>query len=157
MVARVDAAFRDRFELSVADAELLFLLSLSEVPPRVVELSNRVLMSQSSVSRALAALDARGLVARTSSEQDGRATHVMLTPAGRALVRELRGLEESVLDQYLFAYLDDAAVESLLEVWRRLPWLTVDVAQVGEWALDEDRGKDVAPRRRPRRPLVEGD
>jgi hypothetical protein len=71
-----------------------------------------------------------------SPSTHGRATYVALTPAGRTLIHELRRLEESVLSRHLFDYLDGAAVRSVLDVWHRVPWLTVDVTQVGDWTAE---------------------
>ena len=54
-------------------------------PARLGELQQGVLLSQPALSRLVDRLEARGLVARSSDQTDGRAVRVTLTPAGREL------------------------------------------------------------------------
>ncbi len=55
------------------------------------EIAQRTGLDKMSVSRALASLEAAGRVVRRPDPDDGRRALATLTPAGRALYRDLRG------------------------------------------------------------------
>lgn len=71
--------------------ELLMLLHIDRAPGRRlkrVDLSERLAMSQSSVTRMTLPLEKRGIVAREANPRDARVAYVVLTEAGRRLVEE---------------------------------------------------------------------
>jgi DNA-binding MarR family transcriptional regulator len=84
------------------------LLELNAAPDRrlrMQDLSDRVVLSRSRVSRVVDELVRAGLVRRDSDPSDGRAAFAVITDAGRAALRAaapvyLRGIEEQFL-QYL--------------------------------------------------------
>lgn len=122
VLREIDTAFRAAHGVTVAEAELLFLLSLRSEPQRVLDLTRMVLMSQSSVSRTLARLDGQGLVTREVSAEDARATLAAITPAGLDLVHDLRRIEEEVVHERVFARIGDAAPGLLEGIWGQLAW-----------------------------------
>ena len=71
--------------LSMREYDVLYTLAKCEAPARLGELQQGVLLSQPALSRLVDRLEARGLVARSSDQTDGRAVRVTLTPAGREL------------------------------------------------------------------------
>lgn len=71
--------------LSMREYDVLYTLARCEAPARLGELQQGVLLSQPALSRLVDRLEARGLVARSSDQTDGRAVRVTLTPAGREL------------------------------------------------------------------------
>lgn len=72
-------------------ASLLGLALLEQHgPARVGELAERARVDASVVSRQMQQLEAEGLVARTPDPDDGRASLLSLTPAGRQLLDDGR-------------------------------------------------------------------
>jgi DNA-binding MarR family transcriptional regulator len=82
------------------------LVQLSEAPDRrlrMQELADRVLLSQSGLTRLVDRLQAEGYVERVRCTEDGRGTFAHLTPAGLAALRRtypthLRGVREWFAD-----------------------------------------------------------
>jgi DNA-binding MarR family transcriptional regulator len=68
---------------------------------RVQEISERVHLSQSALSRLIARLEKDGLVERCMCPQDRRGVVVALTPKGRALHREVLPVQRAVLTRML--------------------------------------------------------
>src|SRR6478735_352892 len=80
-------AFRN---LAVNEYDVLF--TLSRCPSgwlRLNELSDNVLLRQSSLSRLVDRLEKRGLVSRMAAPQDGRGVLLQLTDEGRELQQEI--------------------------------------------------------------------
>ncbi|WP_418606876.1 MarR family winged helix-turn-helix transcriptional regulator [Georgenia sp. SUBG003] len=77
--------------LQAAQVELLGALRRAE-ECRVASLATHQLVDPSVVSRQIATLEKRGLVARRPDPDDGRASLVSLTDAGREKVAEVRRL-----------------------------------------------------------------
>ncbi|MFD7874996.1 MarR family winged helix-turn-helix transcriptional regulator [Streptomyces sp. NPDC059766] len=68
---------------------------------RVQEISERVHLSQSALSRLIARLERDGLVERAMCPQDRRGVRVALTDQGRALHGEVRPVQRAVLTRML--------------------------------------------------------
>ncbi|MFP3578415.1 MarR family transcriptional regulator [Arthrobacter sp. SIMBA_036] len=92
--------------LPVREYDVLF--TLSRCPSgqlRLNEINDKVLLSQSSLSRLVDRLEKRGLVERTSAPDDGRGVLLSLTESGRELqkaigrdhVRDIAALIEPAL------------------------------------------------------------
>lgn len=126
VLGEIDTAFRSAYDVTVAEAELLFLLTLDAEPQRVLDLTRMVLMSQSSVSRTLGRLESGGLVIRRPSPVDSRATLASITARGRDVVRDLRRIEEEVVEEWVFSRLDASAPEVLRGIWSALGWVDSD-------------------------------
>jgi DNA-binding MarR family transcriptional regulator len=105
MVCRVDAAERlyvalvhAAVVLRASDAELGLSPSRSSTlatlryagPLRVGELARCEGVSQPTMTQAVQAMEAAGLVERAPAADDGRGCVVSITPAGRTLVRRAR-------------------------------------------------------------------
>ncbi|MBN9621103.1 MAG: FCD domain-containing protein, partial [Actinobacteria bacterium] len=76
---------------SLADFEAIELLARSSdgrLPQRQVQ--EALGLSQSGTSRLVTRLERAGLLRRTSSEGDARAAHLVITPAGKAVVAQHR-------------------------------------------------------------------
>lgn len=79
-----------RHGLGLTDYRALSLLS--EAPDhelRITELATQVGLNQSSTTRLVARLEAKGLVVRDTCPDDGRGIYAVLTEDGLALVRDL--------------------------------------------------------------------
>ncbi|MGW2823832.1 MarR family winged helix-turn-helix transcriptional regulator [Streptomyces sp. NPDC001443] len=68
---------------------------------RVQEISERVHLTQSALSRLIARLERDGLVERAMCPQDRRGVRVALTAQGRALHGEVRPVQRAVLTRML--------------------------------------------------------
>ena len=84
---------------------LLFLRSHAHEQVRIGALLEAVPLSQPALSRLVARLEARGLLARSEAEDDARAVVVCLTDTGtalidRALVIHARVVHETLIDKF---------------------------------------------------------
>ncbi|MGI5406364.1 MarR family winged helix-turn-helix transcriptional regulator [Streptomyces chartreusis] len=91
--------------LCASDFEVLDVLAGGSArrgsPLRVQEISERVHLSQSALSRLIARLEKDGLVERCMCAQDRRGVVVALTAKGRALHGEVLPLQRAVLTRML--------------------------------------------------------
>ena len=82
---------RERTEDEITDGQRSVLFNLySDGSQTLSQLSESDRVSPPSMSRTVNALEASGLVVRTSSATDGRKVAIDLTPEGRSLVNETR-------------------------------------------------------------------
>lgn len=87
------------------------LLELHGAPQRrlrMQELSERVVLSRSRVSRLVDELAAAGLVERHPDPDDGRATFACLTEAGRQALRRTAPAYQAGIERHFDRHLDDA-------------------------------------------------
>ncbi|WP_416959012.1 MarR family winged helix-turn-helix transcriptional regulator [Streptomyces sp. Agncl-13] len=84
-----------------SDFEVLDVLSGESCAFRVQEISERVHLSQSALSRLVARLEKDGLVERGMCAEDRRGVRVTLTDKGRALHGEVLPLQRAVLTKML--------------------------------------------------------
>ncbi|MGW2742197.1 MarR family winged helix-turn-helix transcriptional regulator [Streptomyces sp. NPDC001450] len=92
--------------LCASDFEVLDLLAECAAADggsayRVQEISERVHLSQSALSRLIGRLEKEGLVERAMCPEDRRGVRVMLTGKGRALHGEVRPIQRAVLARML--------------------------------------------------------
>jgi DNA-binding MarR family transcriptional regulator/ribosomal protein S18 acetylase RimI-like enzyme len=71
-------------DFRLTEARVLYDLAQHEVPKSLTHLSDELLIDLGYLSRILKAFEARGLVARSASPDDGRQILFALTPTGRA-------------------------------------------------------------------------
>ena len=76
------------------------------------ELAERERVKRPTATRTVAKLDAAGLIGRTPDPADGRACLVSTTPAGRALLKRIRGRKNAYIARRL-RHLDRDEVETL--------------------------------------------
>ncbi|MEU0052785.1 MarR family transcriptional regulator [Streptomyces sp. NPDC006309] len=94
------------YGLCASDFEVLDLLAEGAAVDggcanRVQEISDRVHLSQSALSRLIGRLEKDGLVERTMCPDDRRGVRVSLTAKGRALHAEVRPVQRAVLARML--------------------------------------------------------
>ncbi|MFJ5997817.1 MarR family winged helix-turn-helix transcriptional regulator [Streptomyces sp. NPDC092370] len=88
--------------LCASDFEVLDVLAGCRTPSsRVQEISERVHLSQSALSRLIARLEKEGLVERGMCPEDRRGVKVCLTAKGRALHGEVLPVQRAVLARML--------------------------------------------------------
>jgi DNA-binding MarR family transcriptional regulator len=95
-----------RHGLCASDFEVLDVLADGRGPDgartyRVQEISERVHLSQSALSRLVARLEKDGLVARAMCSEDRRGVRVVLTEKGHALHADVLPVQRAVLTRML--------------------------------------------------------
>ena len=87
--SRADAELGAIHGLGVSDfAAMHHLAGAPDGRLRRVDLARRLALTPSAVTRLLAPLERRGIVARQEDGNDARATYAVLTRSGRALVKD---------------------------------------------------------------------
>lgn len=115
---RIAQSYRRRFGLKIPEWRLLAILAeLGEATPQALGAQTR--MDKITVSRAAAALIARGLVSAGRNPADGRSHLLSLTADGTALYREIVPLART-LEQKLFAGFSAAERRLLDDLLRRV-------------------------------------
>jgi DNA-binding MarR family transcriptional regulator len=100
---------------------LLFLAVFSpDGRLRMVDLTERAPLSQSRVSRLVAELEARGLVARGPSGDDRRGVEVAITHKGIQKFKEAQDDHIAALERRLFAHLSADEVHQLATLTTRI-------------------------------------
>jgi DNA-binding MarR family transcriptional regulator len=99
--------------------DVLATLRRNDRPLTPAELMRSSMITSGAVTQRLDRLVARGLVARTPSQKDGRVVHVSLTDEGRAAID--RALPDHVANEHrILAELDDEDRATLADLLRRL-------------------------------------
>jgi len=122
LTRQMDADLIASHGLTLSDYDVL--LHLAQAPGRRlrrVDLAQRVVLTQSGITRLLAGLEQSGQVERASCETDGRVVYAQLTAAGLAKLRaaaatHLAGIRELFADRFSVEEL-----ETLAELLGRLP------------------------------------
>lgn len=119
---RLDRELRAEHALSLRGYEVLLHLGLfspdGELP--LTQLTRQAPLSQSQVSRLVGELERRGLVRRTSDEQDSRAIRVRVTDSGLDVLRKAQATHHRGLEEALYSRLDESEVAALAEITAKL-------------------------------------
>jgi DNA-binding MarR family transcriptional regulator len=86
---------------------------------RQFEIGDRVLLSKHNLSRLLDRLEDAGLVNRQVCEEDRRGAHVVITRAGRVLLKKMWPVYERAIAEYFGRLLSEDEVERLAELMQR--------------------------------------
>jgi MarR family transcriptional repressor of emrRAB len=104
------------------DTDFRILMCLVSQPDGVAcpsDLCAFVAQSPANMTRVADALSERGLITRTTSEQDRRRTMLRITPAGEALARSLMPLAVGIVHE-VFGDMPSSGRRSLLDLLRTL-------------------------------------
>jgi len=115
--ARLNRELQAGSGLSLSDYDVL--VHLTDVPEgrlRAFELGDGLQWEKSRVSRQVARMAARGLVARHASPEDGRGAYVTITPAGRRAIEDAAPAHVALVRQLLFDGLTAGQVRTLATV-----------------------------------------
>jgi DNA-binding MarR family transcriptional regulator len=93
--------------LDRAGATLLFKLSARGESLRVTDLAETLGVDTPTVTRKVQQLERDGMVVRQSDPEDGRASRIRLTPAGRRTIERVRRARRAWLDRLLQGWDDD--------------------------------------------------
>lgn len=111
----------DSYGLSEGEFDILATIRRQGAPFECSHgtLIRETMVTKSAVSKRLAALEARGLVARAAAQHDGRSQIVQLTPAGRRLLD--RAFEEHLENERrvlsVLSASDRDALQRILATW----------------------------------------
>lgn len=129
---RMDNELRDSVPLTLAEYDVLFEIETMGGRVRLIELSKRVHLSQSRVSRQIAALDSKGYVTRGNTSFDKRATFAVITSAGRKVLRKAEGPLRRAWHRHFLHHIPPSRLAVMKELMLGL------IAERGEWQYDED-------------------
>jgi DNA-binding MarR family transcriptional regulator len=98
-----------RFDIRLASHgislnDFMILYHLSEAPDekmRRVDLSDRIGLTASGITRMLSPLEKMGLVRREANSRDARVSYVKLAPAGKRILNEAIATSETTTEQIL--------------------------------------------------------
>jgi DNA-binding MarR family transcriptional regulator len=108
-------------DVTMREYDVLFTLSRAPGGElRLRDLNAGILLAQSSLSRLVERLEARGLVARSVPADDARGTLVGLTPEGARLQRETGRAHVRTIADYVGQGLEPAELEELTALLDRL-------------------------------------
>lgn len=103
--------------LSLPDYDILTALNEAEEGLlRAFELGAQVQWEKSRLSHHLKRMEARGLIARTVCQSDGRGLWVSITEDGRESWQRGSEVHDSVLDDLVFSRLDDVQLDQLTDI-----------------------------------------
>jgi DNA-binding MarR family transcriptional regulator len=113
-------------------AALVLLFPLVRLGPlRQGALADLVHADPSTVSRHVTLLVDRGLVRRVADEQDGRASRLVVTPAGEAVVEQMRQERDSLLAQVTADWTPDELTGFTRQLHRFVRDLTAHLPTLG--------------------------
>jgi DNA-binding MarR family transcriptional regulator len=121
LTRQLDQALRERAGIPLSWYDVL--VHIDEAPHHRIrsrDLEDRVLVSQSTVSRLAAKLEGAGLVTRTVPADDRRAVQMELTDAGRRSLRRARETAAEEIRRRFVSALHDDDAEHLLRILRTL-------------------------------------
>ena len=98
---------------------LLELNRMEEGRLRQFEIGGKVLLSKHNLSRLLDRLEDEGMVKRQSCKEDRRGAHVVITRAGRALLKRMWPVYEHAIAEYFGRLLSEEEAERLASLMRR--------------------------------------
>ncbi|MDA3629125.1 MarR family transcriptional regulator [Saccharopolyspora sp. WRP15-2] len=111
-----DLAHKHGLSLNEFDA----LINIPAAGVRFRELTDRVILSQSALSRLVDRLEARGLVARGGAEDDSRVVEIELTEEGKKLARSAARTNAAAVERAFADRLSGEELEYLYAVFARL-------------------------------------
>ena len=129
LTRRLNADLVAQHGLTLSDYEvLLFLAQAPERAMRRVDLAERVLLTQSGITRLLDGLENAGLVEKRRCSVDGRVVYATLTDAGLARVREASRTHLAGVEELFTSRFDEEELETLSSLLARLLGVEADGA-----------------------------
>jgi DNA-binding MarR family transcriptional regulator len=119
LVGQMDATLRAEVGVPLQWYDVLTHID-EACPATLRQLEQRVVLSQSGLSRLVANLVDAGLVSRSPSEHDKRAVELTLTRLGKSRLRAARAVQRRQVRELFADRMDDREAAILLDVLRRL-------------------------------------
>ena len=111
-------------DLPLAWYEVLLHLSEAGGRLRMAELSERLVVNKSSLSRMCDRLESAGLVRRDAVPEDARGVYAVLTKQGREVMRRAAPTHLRGVYDHFASHLTDTDVTALQRVFAKLPTVT---------------------------------
>lgn len=118
VLREIERELADRHRMTVSEFDTLVNIPRGGV--RMRELTDRVVLSQSALSRLVDRLARRGLLEREGVAGDSRAVHIRLTECGRAEVRDAARTNAAVIERMFADRLSAEELEVLGAAFTRL-------------------------------------
>ncbi|MEU6578774.1 MarR family transcriptional regulator [Streptomyces sp. NPDC046805] len=118
VLRKIERELAERHKLSISEFDTLVNIPLSGT--RLRELKDRVVLSQSAISRLCDRLADRGLITRSPVDEDMRGAAIQLTDAGRKLLRSAVRTNAEVVEREFGDRLSEPQLESLREILDQL-------------------------------------
>ncbi|WP_406503287.1 MarR family winged helix-turn-helix transcriptional regulator [Streptomyces sp. NBC_01602] len=110
----IEHELAEHHRLSISELDTLVNIPLKGT--RLHELKDRVVLTQSAVSRLCDKLADRGLITRSPLEEDARGAMIHLTDAGRKVLRNAACTNAEVVERTFADRLSQTQLESLHEI-----------------------------------------
>jgi DNA-binding MarR family transcriptional regulator len=108
--------------LTINDFDVLAQLSLApEMALKRVDLSERVLLTPSGITRLLKGLERAGYVGNRACKEDARVTYAVLTPKGQRKLEEAKKTHVASVRALFSERFEKDELESLASLLERLP------------------------------------
>jgi DNA-binding MarR family transcriptional regulator len=120
LVDQMDATLRADAGIPLQWYDVLAHIAAAGGPITMRQLEQRVLLSQSGLSRLVARLVDAGLVSRAASPRDKRAVHLALTRLGKTRLRAARAVQSQQVRELFADRMDDREAAVMLDVLGRL-------------------------------------
>ncbi|WP_445397222.1 MarR family winged helix-turn-helix transcriptional regulator [Streptomyces sp. LE64] len=118
VLTAIERALADRHRLSISEFDVLVNIPLAGT--RLKDLKERVVLTQSALSRLFDRLAQRGLLARSPLEEDQRGAMITLTEEGRKLLRAAVRTNAEVVERTFAGKLTDDELRTLDALVARL-------------------------------------
>ncbi|MFG2525216.1 MarR family winged helix-turn-helix transcriptional regulator [Streptomyces sp. NPDC048527] len=118
VLREIEHELAERHRLSISEFDTLVNIPLKGT--RLRELKDRVVLTQSAVSRLCDKLADRGLITRSPLEEDARGAMIHLTDAGRKVHRNAARTNAEVVERTFADRLSQTQLESLHEILAQL-------------------------------------
>jgi DNA-binding MarR family transcriptional regulator len=118
----LSAQLFEEHDLTINDYEALLLLSQAEGNSmRRIDLSQKLLLTPSGVTRLLDGLQASGLVEKSICSRDARVTYAVLTERGKKRFDQASKSHIAAISEFFEARFSEVELQSLVELLSRLP------------------------------------
>jgi DNA-binding MarR family transcriptional regulator len=114
----IEVELEKRHQLSLTEFDTL--VNIPAEGARHGELSERVILSQSALSRLLDRLQGRGLVTRRGVPQDSRGVQIQLTDQGKALIRRAARTNADVVEEHFADRMSVEQLQCVFEIFGQL-------------------------------------
>jgi DNA-binding MarR family transcriptional regulator len=117
----LDAELQETHGLPLTWYDVLRQLALASGNSlRLSDLADRILLTQSGLSRLIDRLEREELVCREPDPEDGRATRAVLTRRGISRLVEAHATHVEGIRRHFLQHLKDEELEVLADLWRRV-------------------------------------
>jgi DNA-binding MarR family transcriptional regulator len=121
VAVRLESELQRQCQLSIHEFDALLHLAVNEnLPVKMLDLLGPVPLSQPALSRLVTRLCDRGLIVRSSAEDDGRARELSLTEQGADLAQMAIQIHADTVQASLTGRISETEQTALLELLNRI-------------------------------------